>query len=119
MANLDLSKFCEAVRSAFLRTRVAFPYAQFFCVLPIQRANNEVNGENLNTYLSKMAKRYRSVVIHGFAESGIIRDTNTWNALGITLKDGLHPNEKGQNMMARMIISSLRSHYMPFGTGFN
>lgn len=32
----------------------------------------------------------------------------------LTLKDGIHPNEKGQNMMARMIISALKTHYIPF-----
>ncbi len=112
LANLDRSKFCEAARSAFLRTRIAFPEAQFYCVLPIQRANDEVNGQNLNTYLREMARRYGCVIIDGYAESGIIRDTNVWNALGATLKDGLHPNDKGQNMMFRMIYGALKSHYI-------
>lgn len=112
LANLDMSKFCEATRSAFLRTRIAFPYAQFFCVLPIQRANNEINGGDLSTYLSRMAKRYGCVIIDGFAESGIIRDANNWNTLGETLKDGLHPNDKGQNMLFRAIYGSLISHYV-------
>lgn len=112
LANLDTSKFCEAARKAFLRTRIAFPYAQFYCVLPIQKANDETNGEDLNTDLRHMARRYGCVIIDGFAESGIIRDTNVWNGLGTTLKDGLHPNDKGQNMMFRMIYSALKSHYI-------
>lgn len=108
LANLDLSKFCEAMRSAFLRTRVAFPYSQFYCVLPIQRANREdVNG----ALIEKMAKRYGCIIIDGCSESGIIRDTNVWEGLGTTLKDGLHPNDKGQNMMLRMILKQLSSHY--------
>lgn len=36
-----------------------------------------------------------------------------------SLKDGLHPNEKGQNMMARMIISAINSHYVSYTDGFN
>ena len=112
LANLDTTKFCEAARSAFLRTRIAFPYAQFYCVLPIQRANNEVNGGDLNTYLRQMARRYGCVIVDGYAESGIIRDTNVWNSNGSTLKDGLHPNDKGQNMMFRMIYSALKSNYI-------
>lgn len=108
LANLDLSKFCEAMRSAFLRTRVAFPYSQFYCVLPIQRANREEeNGEEMK----KMARRYGCIIIDGCGESGIIRDTNVWGGLGTTLKDGLHPNDKGQNMMLRMILKQLSSHY--------
>ena len=116
LANLDMSKFCESARSAFMRTRIAFPFAQFYCVLPIQRANNEVNGEAMNTYLRQMAERYGCVIVNGFAESGIVRDTNNWNALGATLKDGLHPNDKGQNMLFRAIYGSLISHYIVTST---
>lgn len=116
LANLDMSKFCESARSAFMRTRIAFPFAQFYCVLPIQRANNEVNGEAMNTYLRQMAERYGCVIVNGFAESGIIRDTNVWNTLGATLKDGLHPNDKGQNMLFRAIYGTLKSHYIVTST---
>lgn len=116
LANLDMSKFCESARSAFMRTRIAFPFAQFYCVLPIQRANNEVIGEALNTYLRQMAERYGCVIVNGFAESGIIRDTNVWNTLGATLKDGLHPNDKGQNMLFRAIYGALKSHYIVTNT---
>lgn len=87
--------------------------------LPIQKANDDVNWGTLRAYLKQMAERYGCVIIDGTADSGITRDFNNWNALGTYLKDGLHPNEKGQNMMARMIISALRSHYIPFGYGYN
>ena len=119
IANLDESKFCEAVRKAYMRVKQVFPVALIFVVLPIQRANNDVNLGTLHTYLEQMAQRYGAIIINGTADSGITRDFNDWNALGTYLKDGLHPNEKGQNMMARMIISSLMAHYIPFGTGFN
>ena len=119
LSALDESKFCESVRKAFMRIKQAFPTAQIYCVLPIQRANNEVNFGTLHEYLKQMAERYGCIIIDGTANSGITRDFNNWNALGTYLKDGLHPNEKGQNMMARMIISSLKAHYIPFGTGFN
>ena len=31
----------------------------------------------------------------------------------------LHPNDKGQNLLARAILTSLKTHYVPFGNGFN
>ena len=112
LAALDKSKFCEAARHAFLRTRIAFPSAQFYCVLPIQRANNETNGGTLNNNLRQIAERYGCIIVNAFAESGIIRDINVWNTLGATLKDGLHPNDIGQNMLFRAIYAALQSHYI-------
>ena len=119
LSALDDTNFCESARKAFLRIKQAFPLAQIFCVLPIQRANNDINFGNLHAYLKTMAERYGAIVIDGTAESGITRDFNNWNGLGTYLKDGLHPNEKGQNLMARLILSKLKANYIPFGIGFN
>ena len=119
LAALDDTKTIASARKAFMRIKQQFPMAQIYCVLPIQRANNDTNFGTLHQYLEQMANRYGCIVIDGTSDSGITRDFNTWNDLGMYLKDGLHPNEKGQNLMARMIISSLKSHFMPFGTGFN
>ena len=119
MANLSETKFCESARKAFMRIKKAFPLAQIYCVLPIQRADNEGNTKNLHDELKKIADRYGCIIIDGTFDFGITRDFNNWNSIGMYLKDGLHPNDKGQNLMARGIISSLKSHYIPFGKGFN
>lgn len=116
---LDDTKTISSARKAYMRIKKAFPMAQIYIVLPIQRADNNTNLGDLHTYLEKMAQRYSCIIIDGAFTSGITRDGNTMNQLGEYLKDGLHPNEKGQNLMARMIISSLLSHYIPFGDGFN
>ena len=119
IANLSETKFCESARKAFMRIKKAFPLAQIYCVLPIQRADNEGNTKNLHDELKKIADRYGCIIIDGTFDFGITRDFNNWNSIGMYLKDGLHPNDKGQNLMARGIISSLKSHYIPFGKGFN
>lgn len=116
---LDETKFCQSARKAFMRVKRAFPTAQIYCVMPIQRANNDTNLGTLHEYLKKIAERYGCIIIDGTFTSGITRDFNEWNALGTYLKDGLHPNEKGQNLMARMIIGSIKNNFMPFGIGFN
>lgn len=120
LANMDRSKFCEAVLWAFLKVKSLFPMAQCFCVTPLQSANRNTIPGTLHDYLKEMAERYNYIVIDGSYTSGITRELNNAGALGEYLIDGLHPNEKGQNMMARMIISALERNYMSFDeTGFN
>ena len=119
ISNLDETKFCEAVRKAILRIKREWPSAQIYCVTPIQRADNETNYAILKSSLIKMAERYGCVIIDSVANSGITREFNNWAGLGTYLKDGLHPNEIGQNILARNIITTLLANYYPFGTGFN
>ena len=116
---LSETKFCQSARKAFMRIKRAFPMAQLYCVLPIQKAFDENNAGALHDKLKQMAERYGCIIIDGTFSCGITRDGNEWNGLGAYLKDGLHPNEKGQNLMARMIITSLKQHYAPFGEGYN
>jgi len=116
---LSETKFCQSARKAFMRVKRAFPMAQLYCVLPLQKAYDENNTQTLHDKLMKMAGRYGCIIIDGTFSSGITRDGNEWEGLGEHLKDGLHPNEKGQNLMARMIITSLKQHYAPFGQGYN
>jgi lysophospholipase L1-like esterase len=119
MAALDDTNTIASARKAFMRVKQAFPMAQIYCVLPIQRADNDTNLGTLREYLKQMAQRYGCIIVDGTFDSGITREFNVSGGLGMYLKDGLHPNEKGQNLMARMIIASLKSHYVPFGAGFN
>ena len=123
LQNLDRTKFCEAVRWSLLTLKHNFPYAILMVVLPLQRADFE---QGRNTELRKMAERYGAVIIDGYSEMGIIRDTETTNNnvdlgdttitinSGIYLKDGLHPNDKGQNLFARLIISYIKRYYVSF-----
>lgn len=119
MAALDETKTIASARKAFMRIKQAFPMAQIFCVMPIQRADNDTNLGTLHEYLKQMARRYGCIIIDGTFDSGITRDFNVSGGLGVYLKDGLHPNEKGQNLMARMILTSLKANFVPFGIGFN
>lgn len=117
---LDDSKTIQSARKAFLRIKKEFPLAQIYCVLPIQRGANETNVGNLHDYLKHIAQRYGCIIIDGAFESGITREFNGGNVVGAYFKaDALHPNKYGQNLMARMIIASLKSHYMSFGGAFN
>ena len=110
LANLDVKKTCEAIRFAFLKVKKSFPHSLCLCVLPIQRADMENPG--INDALEKMAKRYSIKVIDGYSELGIVRDLEVWNGFGTNLKDGLHPNDKGQKLYTRMIVSAIKNNWM-------
>ena len=112
LSNLDLSKFCEAARYAFLTIKKQFPYALCMCVLPIQRASSDIQQAGVNSELKKMAERYSIKVIDGASEMGIVRDLETSGGLGTSLKDGLHPNEKGQNLYARLVINAIKNNWL-------
>ena len=112
LSNLDLSKFCEAARYAFLTIKKQFPYALCMCVLPIQRASSDIQQAGVNSELKKMAERYSIKVIDGASEMGIVRDLETNGGLGTSLKDGLHPNEKGQNLYARLVINAIKNNWL-------
>ena len=113
LANLDLTKFNEAVRYAFLKIKNLFPYSLVMCVLPIQRASsNTSNITTLHDALKKMAERHSIIVIDGAFNSGIITDNEVAGGLGECLKDGLHPNDKGQNLMARMILNAIKNNWI-------
>lgn len=110
--NLDRSKFCESVRYAFLKVKQKFPQSLCLCVLPIQRTGFDIQSSGINNELRKMAERYSVIVVDGAAQSGIIRDLEKVNAVGANLKDGLHPNDKGQNLYTRMIISAIKNNFV-------
>lgn len=112
LANLDRSKFCESARYAFLRIKKQFPESLCICVLPIQRVSTDIQANGVNNELRKMAERYSIIVVDGAAEIGIIRDLEKDDALGVNLKDGLHPNDKGQNLYARMIINAIKNNWI-------
>lgn len=112
LENLDLTKFNEAVRYAFLKVKAQFPYALVFCVLPIERVKDSAVLGGLHDDLKKMANRHSIIVIDGAYESGILDDLNTSGGLGTQLKDGLHPNDKGQNLMARMILTAINRNWV-------
>lgn len=110
---LDRTKFCEAAMWAFLTIKNAFPYAQCFCYLPIQRNENNNPIGSIHSELIKVANRFGVLVIDGGYGSGIVREISNF-----TLGDGLHPNWHGQNLMARQIISAIKSNYVPLGSSF-
>lgn len=115
---LDDTKTISSARKAILRVRQAFPLAQIFCVLPLQTANSD-SIQTKHDELKKLYNHCGCIVIDGATESGITREFEVENGMGLFLKDGLHPNEKGQNLLARLIISKIKANFIPYLDGFN
>ena len=112
LAALDKSKFNEAVMYAFLKVKSMFPTALFMCLLPIQRWSNTAVMGGLHESLKAMANYFSIPVIDGASEMGVVKALEVDSGVGELLKDGLHPNEKGQNVMARMMISQIKSRFV-------
>lgn len=109
--DLDRTKLYEAIRWAFWKIRTHYPNAFCYASTPIQRVSNEQPQELLDA-ITKMAKRYNFIIIDAHNESGIVRDFEVPNGQGRYLYDGLHPNTKGQELMAklysRVILNTFR-----------
>lgn len=111
IAALDKTNRADAVRYAFMTIKKYFPYALTFVVLPIQRVNSEmVQSGTMNGLIKQIAERYSIHIIDGARDMGIVRDFAS--NVDIYLKDGLHPNDKGQNLYARLVLSAIRKEYI-------
>ena len=105
--NLRNTIFAESVRKAFMRIRKQFPLAKMYMCLPLQRAWEEF-PEGILDCLRKMSARYGFTIIDCYGESGITRDFQS-----VYLRDGLHPNDKGKEVMGRYIVNRILAdnHY--------
>lgn len=110
LANLDITITCDAIRYAFLKIKQAFPQSLCLCVLPIQRADSE--QPKINEVLEQMARRYSIKVVDGAAELGVVRELEVGSGLGANLKDGLHPNDKGQKLYTRMVVNAIKNNWI-------
>lgn len=109
LANLDLTQFNQAVRYAFLKMKRQFPYALFFAIVPPQRAAYDIGETQKEKDLRRMAERYSIQIIDAAATCGILRDLEIKGSADVYSKDGLHPNNKGQNLYARMVANAIKN----------
>lgn len=108
ISNLDVTKFNQAARSAFMRVRKQWPLARILCLLPAQCTAREQATDGVNNDLAKMAARYGCEVLD-MSTCGIVRDFEKKSAAGTLLKDGLHPTHLGQNLYVKTIVPKVKS----------
>lgn len=111
LAALDFSNKADAIHGAFLQIKKYFPYALTFTVLPIQREADSFDQSNsISELIRQLAHRYSIHVIDGARDMGIVREL--CSDVDIYLKDGLHPNDKGQNLYTRLILSAIKKEWI-------
>lgn len=110
--NLDLTQYNQAVRYAFLKLKNQFPYAQMFCICPPQRSAYDIGEMQKEIDLKRMAQRYSINIIDAAATCGIVRDLEVKGGVDVYSKDGLHPNDYGQKLYARMVINAIKNNWI-------
>ena len=59
-----------------------------------------------------MAQRYSINIIDAAATCGIVRDLEVKGGVDVYSKDGLHPNDYGQKLYARMVINAIKNNWI-------
>ena len=110
----DLNKLLlyESLRFMYWQSRIYWPQATMYVIIPIQRADIETSSVvNMHNAIKLMAGRYGIIVIDAANESGIVKDLEIWQAQGQDLYDGLHPSVTGRKKMAKLIAKKITSTY--------
>lgn len=90
-----------------------YPKCRVFLCTPIQAGNVERNELNLKkiAILREICQALSVQVIDCYSECGISEKTEVWGARGRYLRDGLHPDVEGQQLMGRYIAREIRNRY--------
>lgn len=117
LEQVDLTSMAGGARWAIQTVIENFPKCRVFLCTPIQTNSRHRNEELKKTceVIHKLADFFAVQVIDCFNESGISEAfENTPQAdgkKGRYLRDGLHPNEEGQQLMGRYIAKEIRNNY--------
>ena len=114
LANLDKTQSLEAMRYMLMKIRQTFPTALPIYINPPQNDyNTDDQRRNAREQFHLMAQRYGFVELDGYSLIGIVRDFEKRDTPAMLTKDGLHPNEKGQNIYATRVASFIKRYYIP------
>jgi len=102
----------DAMRYVLMMIKHRFPTALLLYVNPLQQAYG-TNTDRLTSRneFRKMVEQYAFINLDGFGQFGVVRDFEVEGVPGLLTKDGLHPNEKGQNLYARNIVQAIKRYY--------
>ena len=114
MTAMDQQNPMDSMRYVLMLLKQTFPTALFLYVNPLQQTYNTNEARLISREeLRKMAEQYDFINLDGFAQFGVVRDFETQGQVGLLTKDGVHPNEKGQNLYARNIVQAIKRYYFP------
>lgn len=100
-----------AARWAIQKIISTYPNCRVFVLSPIQSSDKERNTNNLSKIeiLKEICQGLSVQFIDMYSNCGISEKLE--NGTGIYLRDGLHPNDKGQKLMGAYASSFIRNNY--------
>lgn len=110
---VDVTTMAGGARWSIQTIQETYPDCRIFVCTPIQSGDVERNNLNLKKIeiLREIAQALSVQVIDCYSNSGITEKFEVADGEGRYLRDGLHPDEKGQQLMGRYIAKEIRNNY--------
>jgi lysophospholipase L1-like esterase len=111
--DVDLTTMAGGARWSLQTICQRFPNCRVFLCTPIQTGEPAHNEQNLKkiAILREIARAFSVQVIDCYAGAGISEKFEEEHGRGRYLRDGLHPDKPGQELMGRFIAKEIRNNY--------
>lgn len=112
LGDVDVTTMAGGIRWAIQTILERFPKCRVFVCTPIQTSDPEHNRQNLKKIevLREICNSLSVQVIDCYGESGITEKLEDGHGHRY-LRDGLHPNAEGQELMGRYIAKEIRNNW--------
>ena len=113
LEEVDVTTMAGGTRWAIQTIAARFPDCRIFVCTPIQTGNPEHNEMNLKkiAILKEICQALSVQMIDCYSNAGISEKFEVKDSKGRYLRDGLHPDERGQQLMGRYIAKEIRNNY--------
>lgn len=113
LEEVDVTTMAGGARWAIQTIADRFPDCRIFVCTPIQTGNPEHNAMNLKkiAILKEICQALSVQMIDCYSNSGISEKFETPDGQGRYLRDGLHPDVPGQQLMGRYIAKEIRNNF--------
>ena len=111
--DVDVTTMAGGARWAIQTILETYPQCRVFVCTPIQTGSVEHNEANLKkiAILREVCRAFSVQLIDCYGESGICEKFEQPSSRGKYLRDGLHPDVEGQQLMGRYIAKEIRNNF--------
>lgn len=111
--SIDLFTTAGAMRWCIQTIQEHFPDCRVFVLTPLQTAISEHNAKTIKLIeiMRKICGRMSVQMIDCFNNCGICEKSEIQGGEGRYLRDGLHPNEKGQRLQGAFAAKEIRNNF--------
>ena len=110
---VDVNTMAGGARWSIQTILEHYPPCRVFVCTPIQTGNPEHNALNLQkiAILRELCRALSVQLIDCYSNCGITEKFEQPSGSGRYLRDGLHPDKPGQELMGRYIAKEIRNHF--------